>query len=156
LRAFSGCQAAGFFGTEGCRSGKDFERSPLIACSKAAFTLLEVMAAMAVMAAALAAALSLQSQAVDIASEARFTTNAALLAQKKMSEMEAMGQVNSDSGDFGEDFPGYRWTVTVADAAAGLPFEGSYHLKRVDLHVSWGDGTMGYDLRAYLFSAGKR
>ncbi len=130
----------------------------MIAYRKTGFTLLEVMAAMAVMAAALAAVLGVQSQAVGIATEARFTTNAALLAQEKISEMEALGPegAHSDSGDFGEDFPGYRWTASVQDASAGLPFEGSYHLKRVDLQVSWGEGSFSYDLRAYLFSAGKR
>lgn len=121
-----------------------------------AFTLLEVMVALAVMAIALAAVISLQAQAVGISSEARFKTTAALLAKGKAAELEAAGEAGYQSGDFGKDFPGYRWSAAVEDAGAGLPFEGSLHLKRVNLTVSWGDGNYSYGLTFYLFSPGGR
>ena len=77
------------------------------------FTLLEVMVAMAIIAIALTAVLGSQSQSVSLASEARFNTTASLLARAKMAEMEAMEaeDLAFDSGDFGEDFPGYMWKM---------------------------------------------
>ncbi|RJR17557.1 MAG: prepilin-type N-terminal cleavage/methylation domain-containing protein [Desulfobacteraceae bacterium] len=119
------------------------------------FTLLEVMVAVAIIAIALTAVMGVQSQAVDLASEARFMTTAALLAQAKLSEIEAMGTdgTKAVSGDFGEEFPGYTWNASIDDAGAGLPIEGSYHLKRVDLSVACcGEGQYRYALRAYLFN----
>jgi general secretion pathway protein I len=81
------------------------------------FTLLEVMIAMAILAIALTAVFSSQAQSISMAASARFETSAALLAQSKMAEYEAMppGEMRTDSGDFGEDFPDYRWQAEVSD-----------------------------------------
>ena len=53
------------------------------------FTLLEVMVAMAIIAIALTAVLGSQSKSLSLASEAKFSTTVALLAQSKMAEIEA-------------------------------------------------------------------
>ena len=89
----------------------EFTRSP-------GFTLLEVMVAIAVIAIALTAALGSQSQSLSIASEAKFYTTATLLARQKMAEIDAgyLEDLSTDSGDFGEEFPNYRWEMTVNDA----------------------------------------
>lgn len=81
------------------------------------FTLLEVMVAMAILAIALVAVFQSQSQSISMAGNARFLTTASLLAQSKMAEMEAveMRSIKSETGDFGRDFPGYEWRVTVKD-----------------------------------------
>ena len=81
------------------------------------FLLLEVMVAITFIAIALTALLGSQSQSVYLAGEARFNTTAALLAQGKMAEMEVedLADVSTDSGDFGEDFPGYTWQLSVSD-----------------------------------------
>jgi len=117
------------------------------------FTLLEVMVAMAIIAIALTAVLGSQSQSLSLASEVKFSTTAALLAQSKMAEIEAEkpGDLTSDSGDF-EDFPGYRWDVSVNpvtfDEAEGV----SDHLNQIDLTVSWEDNDQYvYRLRLYRF-----
>ena len=51
------------------------------------FTLLEVMVAMAIIAIAMTAVLNSQSQSISLASEAKFSTTATLLAQMKIAEM---------------------------------------------------------------------
>lgn len=86
------------------------------------FTLLEVMIAMAILAIALVAVFSSQSQGVSMSGNARFTTTAALLAQSKMVEYEAMapGSIHSGNGDFGEDFPDYVWQAQVTDTDRDL------------------------------------
>ena len=94
------------------------------------FTLLEVMVAMAIIAIAMTAVLSSQSQSISLASEAKFSTTAALLAQGKMAETEWGNRLDltSDSGDFEEDFPGYTWQVKVEDVRMDLPENVSNHL----------------------------
>ena len=85
--------------------------------SSSGFTLLEVMLAMAILAIALVAVFQSQSQSISMAGQARFATTASLLAQSKMAEVEKMdpGEINADSGDFGDDFPDYSWKVDVTE-----------------------------------------
>jgi general secretion pathway protein I len=118
------------------------------------FTLLEVMVAMSIIAIALVAILGSQSQSVSLAAEARFKTTASLLAQSKMAEMEAKNPADlvSESGDFGEDFPEYTWTVTVGDVMFDESIIAADHLKQIDLRVSWGENKVyQYNLRLYRF-----
>jgi len=118
------------------------------------FTLLEVMIALAIIAIALVAALSSQSQSVSLANEAKFTTTVTLLAQRKIAELEAKNAEDliSDGGDFGEDFPGYRWESVITDLAMEGFEEASKHVKRIGLTVSWGqDDRYQYSLTFYRF-----
>ena len=118
------------------------------------FTLLEVMVAVSIMAIALVAVFGSQSQSISLASEAKFSTTAAFLAQSKMAEIEAgLGEgLASDSGDFGDDFPGYFWELEVSDVASGDVGDISEHLKQIDLAISWGeDSPYQYRLRLYMF-----
>ena len=118
------------------------------------FTLLEVMVAMAIIAIALTAVLGSQSQSLSLASEAKFSTTAALLAQSKMAEIEAENpeDLASDSGDFGEDYPGYRWDKSVNDVTFDEPEGVSDYLKRIDLIISWEERQQyEYRLRLYKF-----
>lgn len=123
------------------------------------FTLLEVMIAMAIIAIALTAVFGSQSQSVSLASEAKFDTTASLLAQSKMAEIDLMPveEMVSDSGDFGEDFPGYSWQLSVSSVMSDMPGKVSDYLKRVDLTVSWGeDGRYQYRIREFRFLPGSR
>jgi len=115
------------------------------------FTLLEVMVAVALIAIALTTLLGSQSQSVSFANSAKFETMAALLAQSKMSEIEMQGKdtLAGGSGDFGDDYPGYAWEVTVSDIAIGEVFAISDYLKQVDLTVTW--GVFSYNLRLYHY-----
>ena len=125
----------------------------------AGFTLLEVMVAMAIIAVALTAVLGSQSQSVSLAGEARFSTTAALLAQAKLAEMEAIRpeDVTSGSGDFGEDYPDYTWEATVGNVMLDEPEHVGDHLVQVDLVVSRGGGERyAYHLRRYRFLPTKR
>lgn len=81
------------------------------------FTLMEVMVAMAILAIGLVSIFQLQSQSISMASESRFMTTAALLAQSKMVEVEARDSLSnqSESGDFGNDYPQYAWQVQISD-----------------------------------------
>ena len=117
------------------------------------FTLLEVMIAVAIIAIALTTLLGSQSQSVSFANSAKFETMAALLAQSKMSEITAQNasDLNNDSGDFGDDYPGYTWEVSVSDLVIPGVGDISNYLKQVDLTVTW--GVFSYNLRLYQYMA---
>ena len=133
--------------------------------SKNGFTLLEVMMAIAIIGIALTALIGSQARSVSMANEAKFKTMAALLAQGKMAEIESgdFENLQSDQGDFGEDFPDFYWEITVSRVAldafepmlgAGLESEVKLadYLKQVDLAVFWGEqGKFQYLLRFYTF-----
>lgn len=116
------------------------------------FTLLEVMVAMAVIAIALTALLGSHSQSVSLAAEAKFNTTVALLAQQKMTELElaGFGDLNYDAGDFGENFPGYRWEVRIGNPnLPGYEDFGKY-IRQIDLILFWGEGSQ-YSYTVTLF-----
>jgi len=82
------------------------------------FTLMEVMVAMAILAIALVSIFQLQSQSISMATDSRFMTTAALLAQSKMVEVEARSALANqiEDGNFGPDYPQYKWHVVIGDA----------------------------------------
>jgi len=120
-----------------------------------AFTLLEVMIAVAVIAVALMALLGSQSQGLSLANESRFNTTASLLAQAKMAEIEArsdQGDLVSGSGDFGEDFPGYAWDISVQNVSFTGVYQIADRLKKIDLEVYAVPNTRyRYRLRLYRY-----
>lgn len=131
----------------------NFDMLSIIAKKRAheGFTLLEVMIAVALIAIALTTLLASQSQSVSFANSAKFETMAALLAQSKMSELVLGGgdTLSGDSGDFGEDYPGYAWEATVSDFSIEGADAVSDYLKQIDLTVTW--GVFSYRLRLYHY-----
>ena len=135
---------------------EQYSSTPILQYSKrnTGFTLLEVMIAMAIIAITLVVVFGSQSQSLSLANEAKFNTTAALLAQGKMAEIEILSPEDlvSDSGDFGEDFPGYIWQLSVGDVMSDRAENVSDHLKKIDLSISWGeDGQYQYRIRLYRF-----
>ncbi len=123
-------------------------------CLPPGFTLLEVMVAMSIIAIAFTAVLGSQAQSVSLANEAKFNTTAPLLAQTKMAEitLEDVDDLMADSGDFGDDFPGYTWELSVQRLPLGGLQETREHLRRIDLSVSWGEEEKyRYNVRFYRF-----
>lgn len=109
---------------------------------------------MAIIAIALTVVLGSQSQSVSLASEAKFNTTASLLAQSRMAEirLKKPEDLIPDSGDFGEDFSGYTWQVTVNRVALDNLEDVSDHLRQIDLEISWGEDELyKYRIREYVF-----
>ncbi len=94
------------------------------------FTLLEVMIAMAILAISLVAVFQMQLQSISMATEARFTTTASLLAQSKMADVESAASLTgrTENGDFGSDYPQYDWNLKITDTRI-------LGLKRVEVTV---------------------
>ena len=113
------------------------------------------MVAMAFIAITLMAVLDAQSGSLSRACEAKFSTTASLLAQKKIAELEIAKteDLTSDSGEFGDDFPGYLWKLTTEIPTFDSNENLSGHLKQIDLTISWGEDELySYSLRLYRFS----
>jgi type II secretion system protein I len=79
------------------------------------FTLLEVMVSLAILATAFAAALRLHSDSIGMLISSRIHTNAAELAQFKMTDIEMHGlkQLGIRSGEFGDSAPDYVWDIQL-------------------------------------------
>ena len=85
---------------------------------KNGFTLLEVMAALAIMATALVALLGTHLKSLDLAYKHKEQTLAAMLARQKLEETLTVpfDDLNSDSGDFGSVYPDVEWETEVSEA----------------------------------------
>ena len=117
------------------------------------FTLLEVMIAMAIMAIVLVSVYRMHSQTLTMNMAARFYTQAPMLAQSKLAQMESAssGEITGDSGDFGEMFPGFTWSISTDEVSSEALGEIAADLKRIDMKVSFNDDEYIYDVRTYRF-----
>jgi general secretion pathway protein I len=116
-----------------------------------AFTLLEVMVAMAIMAIVLVSVYRMHSQTLTMNTASRFYTQAPMLGQSKLAQLEigSSGLASGDSGDFGDKFPGYSWSVTVEEVAIEALGEVANDFKKIDLTVSINNDEYIYSIRAY-------
>jgi len=94
----------------------------LLGRHESAFTLLEVMVAIAILGIALLGLLSLQHQSMQSVIRAQQSTRASMLAQAVMTEaeLERWPDLGLTSGDFESSFPGefpdFRWERAVANS----------------------------------------
>jgi len=128
----------------------------ICACSKLAkqdkifssgFILLEVLVALAILAIALVVLLGLRNRDVDLVKTTRNLTIATALARMKIVETEIEGfpELGEMAGEFGEDYPGFRWRRTISPT----PFD---YVREVYVAVSWGQRDHeSMDLVNYIF-----
>ena len=93
----------------------------------------------------------LHSQSLAMNAESRFYTQAPMLAMDKLTEMETgeNAEYINDAGEFGEDFPGYSWNITVDDVEIEALGEISQDLKKIDVTVSFNKNEYVYHLRTF-------
>jgi general secretion pathway protein I len=115
--------------------------------ARSGFSLLEVMIALAIMATALLALLSLANRSIGIQDRLQKTTRATLLAQQKMAELETADQLPLETeGVFEEPFEQYRWRLEFEQT----PLASALQVKVV---VAWGEERRNgaVDLTSFLF-----
>ena len=117
------------------------------------FTLLEVMVALSIIAIVLVSVYKMQAQTISMNYEARFYATAPLLVQLKIAEVEIEnpGEQTDNSGDFGDEFPGYRWNVVIDDIESELLGNIAENLKQINVNVSFNTDEFTYNLRTYRF-----
>lgn len=100
------------------------------------FSLLEVMVALAIVAIALVSLMGLSGRSISAQERVQRITQATLLAQQRMTEMEntSVSALSSQDtqGSFAAPFDLYRWRISFSDTP--LP-----KVKRVTLTVFWGN-----------------
>ena len=101
-------------------------------CARGGFTLVEVLAALTLAAIILPVAMRGVSLAIAAAGHARQQMEAASLAETKLAELLSTGswQEANLSGDFGEEYPQYRWSAEVSEWEEAT-------LSQLDLRVTW-------------------
>jgi len=116
------------------------------------FTLLEIMIALAILTVALLAVFRLHAQTISMNNRAKFNLTAPLLAQSKLSELEAKSFTGTDEeGNFGEQFSGYTWKVAISDTESEFIGQLAENLKRIDFTVFLNNDEFAYSLRTYVF-----
>ncbi len=107
------------------------------------FTLIEVIVATVLLALGLIGALMAFSLAARATGAARTDTLVPLLAEQKLSGVKALPrdelQAGTYEGDFGDEHPGYRWTMTIQP-------EDDLHVVAVVLVVHAPGQGHGYDV----------
>ena len=106
---------------------------------------------MSIMAIVLVSVYRMHSQTLTMNTANRFYTQAPLLARGKLAQLAASASeiIAGDSGDFGEEFPGYSWNVTVEEVSSEALGEAANDLKRIDLMVSFNNNEYVYNVRTY-------
>jgi len=99
---------------------------------RSGFTLIEVLAALLLVAIVLPAAMRGVGLAVEATARTQRHELAATLGTNKLNELIATGGWSSEAaeGDFGEDYPAYRWELIVED------WQGAT-VQLVELEVLW-------------------
>ncbi len=120
------------------------------------FTLLEVMIALAIVGIALVTLLGLETRTIQLAETQQRVTQATLLAQEKMTEIEietgaqALSGIGEHEGQFTAPFELYRWSVALEPTP--LPA-----IEMVTVTVAWGQAARNeaVDLTSFLSRQGE-
>lgn len=114
------------------------------------FTLLEIMAAVSIIAIAMVSVYRLHTQTIFMHSRARFYTTASYLAQGKIAQLRSISldDLAAESGDFGENFDGYTWQIATQEIESEILQDSGPQLKR--LTVSIVNENDSYSLTTYM------
>lgn len=119
-----------------------------------AFTLLEVMIAISILAVSFAALYGSQSRSLSYAAESIFNTHAPLLASMKLAELKAEDEEIIDGdGDFGDDYLGYSWTIETEEASfddSELLADLSIPIQKITMTISWTEASFSYTSVSYI------
>jgi len=94
----------------------------------------------------------LQGQTISMNETIRFYAVAPLLAQAKLSEITLKPEdfEGSQSGDFGDDYPGYAWKSEIEKLSIEVLESATIEVKKIDIMIDLNQGQMKFSLRRYL------
>lgn len=122
----------------------------------AAFTLVEVIAALVIVSVSLLALIRLHIISINMVDTARITSQAVFLADEKISELLACGypENGSDSGIVETDGSTLQWQTEVAELRLPqLDEMGIGGLRQISVDVSWRQGFGRKHLQMSTFAA---
>ncbi len=109
--------------------------------SQAGFTLVEMIVATFLLAIGVVSAMVAFSSATRASAFASEVNTAALLAQRQMTQLELQPDNltgGEQQGDFGEEYPGYRWLQNVETTAY-------QNLFKVTVVIQWGSSSTPHE-----------
>lgn len=109
------------------------------------------MVAVSIIAIVLVSIYKMHAQTISMNYITKFYTTAPLLAQRKMAELaiKPLCELAEDAGDFGGDFPNYRWHVAVDDVESEALGQSADKLKKIDVAIAFNNDEFTYSLRTY-------
>jgi prepilin-type N-terminal cleavage/methylation domain-containing protein len=115
--------------------------------ARAGFTLVEVLATLALIGIVIPVSMRGVTLALNAASHAKHQAAAATLAESKLSELIAQGDwsFGAGSGDFGTDWPGYQWACTTANPDPNV------NVTEVTVTVTWTERGQRRDVGVATF-----
>jgi len=115
------------------------------------FTLLEIMVAISIIAIVLIAVFKMHSQTINLNLATRFYSTAPLLAQNKIAELEttSLNDQIAESGNFGDDFPNYSWSVSMDNIESEILGAVSESLKKIEVTIFYNNDELIYSFRTY-------
>jgi general secretion pathway protein I len=121
--------------------------------SSTGFTLLEIMVATSIIAIVLVSVYRMHAQTISMNFISRFQTTAPMLAKKVLTEIETkpVDDLADDSGDFGKEFSGYKWQVSVKEVESEELGEIAKDLRQIEVTVSYNKDEDIYSLKSYEF-----
>jgi general secretion pathway protein I len=116
--------------------------------TKAGFTLLEVMIALAILSLVAVAFLRAQAASVRLVDESSQISLATLLAREKMAEVESLGfpDIGKESGKAGDALPGFRWEKIISGTDM-------FNLRKGQIKVFWKEGSSERSLELVSYFA---
>lgn len=115
------------------------------------FSLLETMIALAIIGIALVTLLGLGNRSINVSGRLQKITQATLLAQEKMTEIELTAQAGSrdlqnDAGGFAAPFEIYRWDTDFEETPLAM-------VRMVTVTVLWGEESKNelVELTSFVF-----
>lgn len=126
------------------------DKSPIL---RSGFSLLEILVAMSIIAIVFLSIFKMHKQTISMNQAVMFYTIAPLLAQNKIEELELKSVYDSiyDSGNFGDNYPGFRYNISIDDADSEFLGDVAGDLKKIDVTVFTDIEEFSYSLRAYRF-----
>lgn len=117
------------------------------------FTLLEIMAALSIIAIVLVSVYKLHAQSIAMNNSDRFYTTAPFLAQRLITEIETAAplSVSQSTGGFGDEYPGYEWEILREDFNSENLGEAAQGLKKIDVAIFFNEKEQIYRLRFYAY-----
>ncbi|MCP4020358.1 MAG: prepilin-type N-terminal cleavage/methylation domain-containing protein [Desulfobacteraceae bacterium] len=118
------------------------------------FLLFEIMISVSIMALVFVALSRVQTSSIDLAAKSKFKNIAPTLAKIQLSNIEEnLADWSEFSGDFGDDFKGYSWEVTLVDSdfeEDGIIREENYQrFKKIDLVILHDKGQRAYKISTW-------
>jgi general secretion pathway protein I len=117
------------------------------------FTLLEIMVSLSILAIALLAVFRLQSQTLSMHERVGFDVIAPFLAQARLAQIEARfpDPPESGTGDWGQDWPGYRWRTQVTRVDIEELGDTAEDFYKIDVTVFSANDEQSYQISTLRF-----